>query len=74
LAGNQLYFEELVKIMMKSDIKKLKCMNRFVFIIPFRNVKDYIDEPNSLINQKNKNWLQYFVMMHLLMEVLIVYK
>jgi hypothetical protein len=39
--------------MMKSDIKKLKCMNRFVFIIPFRNVKDYINEcANSLINQE----------------------
>jgi glycosyltransferase involved in cell wall biosynthesis len=47
--------------MMKSDIKKLKCMNRFVFIIPFRNVKDYINEcANSLINQKNKNWITIF--------------
>jgi glycosyltransferase involved in cell wall biosynthesis len=36
-------------------------MNRFVFIIPFRNVKDYINEcANSLINQKNKNWIAIF--------------
>lgn len=36
-------------------------MNRFVFIIPFRNVKDYINQcANSLIKQKNKNWIAIF--------------
>lgn len=35
--------------------------NRFVFIIPFRNVKDYINQcAQSLINQKNKNWIAIF--------------
>lgn len=36
-------------------------MNRFVFIIPFRNVKDYITQcADSLIKQKNKNWIAIF--------------
>lgn len=36
-------------------------MNRFVFIIPFRNVKDYIKMcAESLIKQKNKNWIAIF--------------
>jgi glycosyltransferase involved in cell wall biosynthesis len=36
-------------------------MNRFVFIIPFRNVKDYIKQcADSLINQNNKNWIAIF--------------
>lgn len=35
--------------------------NRFVFIIPFRNVKDYILEcANSLIQQTNQNWIAIF--------------
>ena len=35
--------------------------NRFVFIIPFRNVKDYIEQcANSIINQNYKNWLAIF--------------
>lgn len=37
-------------------------MNRFVFIIPFRNVAPYIkDCANSLINQNNKNWIAHFI-------------
>jgi glycosyltransferase involved in cell wall biosynthesis len=36
-------------------------MNRFVFIIPFRNVKDYIKQcADSLINQNYKNWIAVF--------------
>jgi len=36
-------------------------MNRFVFIIPFRNVKDYIGQcAESLIKQDNKNWIAIF--------------
>lgn len=36
-------------------------MNRFVFIIPFRNVKPFIQECyNSLLNQNNKNWIAIF--------------
>ena len=36
-------------------------MNRFVFIIPFRNVKDYIKQcADSLIKQKNQNWIAIF--------------
>ena len=36
-------------------------MNRFVFIIPFRNVKDYIGQcAESLIKQNNKNWIAIF--------------
>jgi len=36
-------------------------MNRFVFIIPFRNVKDYIKQcAESLIKQDNKNWIAIF--------------
>lgn len=36
-------------------------MNRFVFIIPFRNVRNYIQEcANSLIQQTNQNWLAIF--------------
>jgi glycosyltransferase involved in cell wall biosynthesis len=36
-------------------------MNRFVFIITFRNNKDYIKEcANSLINQNYKNWIAIF--------------
>lgn len=35
--------------------------NRFVFIIPFRNAKDYIEQcANSIINQNYKNWLAIF--------------
>jgi glycosyltransferase involved in cell wall biosynthesis len=35
--------------------------NRFVFIIPFRNVKDFILQcANSLIEQDNKNWIAIF--------------
>lgn len=37
-------------------------MNRFVFIIPFRNVAPYIREcASSLINQSNKNWIAHFI-------------
>ncbi len=33
-------------------------MNRFVFIIPFYNVRNYIQECcNSLLNQTNQNWI-----------------
>jgi len=36
-------------------------MNRFVFIIPFRNVSAFIkDCATSLINQSNKNWIAIF--------------
>ncbi len=36
-------------------------MNRFVFIIPFRNVKPYIKQCyNSLLSQINKNWIAIF--------------
>lgn len=36
--------------------------NRFVFIIPFRNVAPFIKEcANSLINQNNKNWIAHFI-------------
>jgi len=36
-------------------------MNKFVFIIPFRNVKDYIGQcAESLIRQTNKNWIAVF--------------
>ena len=35
--------------------------NRFVFIIPFRNVKNFIkDCYNSILTQKNKNWIVVF--------------
>ncbi len=36
-------------------------MNRFVFIIPFRNVSAFISDcATSLINQSNKNWIAIF--------------
>jgi len=36
-------------------------MNRFVFIIPFRNVRPYIkDCYQSLLSQNNKNWIAVF--------------
>lgn len=36
-------------------------MNRFVFIIPFRNIKDYIKQcADSLILQNYKNWIAIF--------------
>lgn len=36
-------------------------MNRFVFIIPFRNVKDFISHCyESLLIQNNKNWIAIF--------------
>lgn len=35
--------------------------NRFVFIIPFRNVKDYITQcSNTIIGQNYKNWIAVF--------------
>ena len=36
-------------------------MNRFVFIIPFRNVKDFIKQCyESLLSQNNQNWIAIF--------------
>lgn len=36
-------------------------MNRFVFIVPFRNVRDYIKQTaDSLIAQKYENWVAIF--------------
>ena len=36
-------------------------MNRFVFIIPFRNVSQFIQDcAASLLNQSNKNWIAIF--------------
>ena len=35
--------------------------NRFVFIIPFRNVKDFISQfSDTLLKQDNKNWIAIF--------------
>ena len=36
-------------------------MNKFVFIIPFRNVKEFIKQCyTSIIVQDNKNWIAIF--------------
>ena len=42
-------------------MKKENKINRFVFIIPFRNAANFINEcAMSLIKQKNENWIAIF--------------